>query len=166
MISPLNYVIRYLHRFSKELVILIPLLLVVLLTVNLLTPQTNFEKAKTALFNNPREPKETIALAKLLLRENNLSSAEIELENVPHNPEARKLRKLIANQKTSPQKIQSEIKFWQLQIAKFPNSRDAYLKLAVLNWRLYRNFEAKKYLSKALAIDPNLAFVLPLLEEQ
>lgn len=166
MVSPLNYVIRYLRRFAKELVILIPLLLVVLLTVNLLTPRTPFEKAKTAVLTNPGEPKETVVLAKLFLRENNLNSAEVELRNVPHDPEAQKLNKLIANQKTSPQKIQSEIKFWQLQIAKFPSSRDAYLKLAVLNWRLYRNFEAKKYLSKALAIDPNLTFVLPLLEEQ
>lgn len=165
MVSLLNYVIRYLRRFSKELVILIPLLLVVLLTVNFLTPRTPFEKAKTAIFNNPGSTKKTLALAKLLLRENNLNSAEVELEKVPHDPEARKLLKAITNQKTSPPKIQAEIKFWQLQIARFPNSRDAYLKLAYLNWRLYRNFEAKKYLSKALAIDPNLTFVLPLLEE-
>lgn len=166
MVLSLNYAIRYLCRFAKELVVLVPFLLVVLLFVNFLTPRTSFEKAKTAVFNNPKSSKETLDLAKLFLRENNLNSAEVELEKVPHDPEARKLSKLIANQKTSPQKIQSEIKFWQLQIAKFPNSRDAYLKLAVLNWRLYRNFEAKKHLSKALAIDPNLTFFLPHLEKE
>ena len=51
--------------------------------------------------------------------------------------------------------INSKIVFWQSAIDRFPNYRDAYFKLAVLNYRLKNYDKAKEYLNKALKIDPN-----------
>lgn len=53
------------------------------------------------------------------------------------------------------EKIQKEIVFWQKTEEDFPGYRDGYLKLAILNWKIYQNDEAQKFLNKALEIDPN-----------
>ena len=52
-------------------------------------------------------------------------------------------------------KIKEEINLWQERIETHPGFRDAYLKLAVLNWQIDENAETKKYLDKVLEIDPN-----------
>lgn len=52
-------------------------------------------------------------------------------------------------------KIQQQISSWENITREFPGFRDAYLKLAVLNLKLSRAEEAKKYLDKVLAVDPN-----------
>ncbi|MEK7573658.1 MAG: tetratricopeptide repeat protein [Patescibacteria group bacterium] len=52
-------------------------------------------------------------------------------------------------------KIESEIKLWQSAAERFPNYRDAYFQLAVLNYRLRKYDNAREYLKKALKLDPN-----------
>lgn len=53
------------------------------------------------------------------------------------------------------EKIIKELEFWQSFIAEHKDYRDAYLQLAILEYRL-RNFDnAKFYLDKSLSIDPN-----------
>lgn len=52
-------------------------------------------------------------------------------------------------------KIEKEIKFWQSAIDRFPNYRDAYFELAILNYRLRKLDVSRKYLDKALKLDPN-----------
>ncbi|MEK7559043.1 MAG: tetratricopeptide repeat protein [Patescibacteria group bacterium] len=52
-------------------------------------------------------------------------------------------------------KIESEIKLWQSAIERFPNYRDAYFKLAALNYQLRKFDKAREYLDKALKLDPN-----------
>lgn len=55
------------------------------------------------------------------------------------------------------QQILSEIKYWQQVSRQYKGFRDAYFKLAVLEYQL-RDFErSKRYLDKALAIDPNFS---------
>lgn len=53
------------------------------------------------------------------------------------------------------EKIQAEISLWENVASKFKNSREAYYKLAVLNYELGDIDKAKFYLSKSLYIDPN-----------
>lgn len=53
------------------------------------------------------------------------------------------------------EKIQKEILFWQKTTEDLPGYRDGYLKLAILNWKIYQNDEAQKFLNKALEVDPN-----------
>lgn len=51
--------------------------------------------------------------------------------------------------------IGKEIKFWQSAVDRFPNYRDAYFKLALLNYQLKNFDKAKGYLNKTLKLDPN-----------
>lgn len=59
------------------------------------------------------------------------------------------------SQSQEREEIQKEILLWQKTVEDFPGYRDAYLKLAILNWKLNRNFETQKLLNQALEIDPN-----------
>ncbi len=52
-------------------------------------------------------------------------------------------------------KIQKEIKFWDSVTQKYPNYRDAYFKLAILNYQLKNFGKSREYLEKVLRIDPN-----------
>ncbi len=52
-------------------------------------------------------------------------------------------------------KIESEIKLWEKISQKFPEYKDAYFQLAVLNYKLGNIEPAKYYVEKALFIDPN-----------
>lgn len=52
-------------------------------------------------------------------------------------------------------KIYEEILFWDKISKKFPNYRDAYLKLSALFWEVNLNDQAKFYLDEAKKIDPN-----------
>lgn len=52
-------------------------------------------------------------------------------------------------------RIGKEIKFWQSSVDRFPNYRDAYFELAVLNYKLKKLDTSRKYLDKALKLDPN-----------
>ncbi|MEK7565745.1 MAG: hypothetical protein AAB506_01715 [Patescibacteria group bacterium] len=51
--------------------------------------------------------------------------------------------------------VSQEIGKYEEMVNKYPGYRDAYIKLAILNWKIYKNDEAKRYLEMALAIDPN-----------
>ena len=52
-------------------------------------------------------------------------------------------------------KIEKEVTFWDSVVQKYPNYRDAYFKLAVLNYQLKNFGKSREYLGKVLRIDPN-----------
>lgn len=52
-------------------------------------------------------------------------------------------------------KIGKEIAFWQSTVDRFPNYRDAYFELALLNYQLKNFGKAREYLSKTFKLDPN-----------
>ena len=56
---------------------------------------------------------------------------------------------------SNDKKIQEEILFWENISKKFPNYRDAYLKLSVLSWKIHLDDRANFYLDEAKKIDPN-----------
>mgnify|MGYP001615179234 CR=1 FL=1 len=51
--------------------------------------------------------------------------------------------------------IEAEIKQWEEVVAKTPTSRDGYLKLATLYWKLRQDDKSKAALERAKEIDPN-----------
>ena len=133
----------YLSRLAQELQIIFPFFLLVILFFNILIPKSQFDQAK--------ETKNHLFLAQQLFVTNQFVPAEKEamLAN-----DLELLRK-IQNIKNQPDEVERQILFWQKVVDQFPNYRDAYIKLAILNWKLYRPFDARKYLDKALEIDPN-----------
>lgn len=52
-------------------------------------------------------------------------------------------------------KVLNELVFWQKEIGERPNYRDAYFKLALLNYQLKDFDKANEYLKKTLSLDPN-----------
>jgi len=52
-------------------------------------------------------------------------------------------------------KIEDQITFWQSVSGKYPNYRDGYFELALLNYRLKKLDKTQEYLNKALKVDPN-----------
>mgnify|MGYP001574656610 CR=1 FL=1 len=52
-------------------------------------------------------------------------------------------------------RIGKEIKFWQSAVDRFPNYRDAYFELALLNYQLKNFNKAQEYLNETLKLDPN-----------
>ena len=61
----------------------------------------------------------------------------------------------LQNVKKERERIVSEINHWGKVVSKYSDYRDAYFKLAVLEYQLGDNEKSKKYLEKALKLDPN-----------
>jgi tetratricopeptide (TPR) repeat protein len=53
------------------------------------------------------------------------------------------------------QKIQQQISFWQENIRKYPDYRDGYFQLALLEYQLGDIQSAQSYLNKVESLDPN-----------
>lgn len=156
---------RYLRRLSNEIVIFIPAAVLILTLYNILQSHTLFEQTKNKAAERPRDLKSKLILSRLLYQNNNLDTSEIELEKIlsssKYDPDtklkATKLLEKIKAEKNAPGEIRGEINRWQKLNLNYPNSRDINLKLAFLNWKIYRVFEAKKLLTKAEMLDPNNA---------
>lgn len=52
-------------------------------------------------------------------------------------------------------KLTDEVKKWQAAIVKYPDYRDGYFKLALLEYQLRNKKEAIGYINKTLQLDPN-----------
>lgn len=63
------------------------------------------------------------------------------------------------------QSLETQVAKWQEVIAKRADFRDAYFELAILTYRLNRLAEAKYYLAKTLALDPNFKPAIELEKE-
>ena len=63
----------------------------------------------------------------------------------------------IRNQKIEREResIEREIKFWESVVREYSGYRDAYFKLAVLNYRIKNIKESRENLKKTLEIDPS-----------
>lgn len=148
--------------FYNLILILLVLFVLFVLGVNYLYPRSSFEKAKINLFLRPYEAKSYTALADLYLEFNDYAAAKRELKTAmffakggEEAAEAtRKLLDIERNERTR-EEIEREISKWETVISEKHNYRDAYFRLAVLNYQIYKNEKALQYLDKAMALDPN-----------
>jgi tetratricopeptide (TPR) repeat protein len=62
---------------------------------------------------------------------------------------------LLEKVKNEPNIIEREIAFWQEVITRKKDYRDAYLRLAVLNYQINQEEESRAFLQMALRLDPN-----------
>lgn len=118
-----------------------------------------FDQQKKEVLKNPFRPEPHFQLAQLYLENNNLESAKKELLLAlnldPDYQKAKDLEKEIENQEKGPQRIKAEIQEWEKVLEEKPDYRDAYLQIAVLNWQIYKETEAREAVNKALELDPN-----------
>lgn len=52
-------------------------------------------------------------------------------------------------------RIQEEVGFWEQVVEKYPDYRDAYFKIALLEYQLGSTVKSKEFLQKTLLLDPN-----------
>lgn len=134
---------RYLARLIKELRIIAPILLIIVLAINFSASKSEFQVAKEQLLTKDDQETKIFITDKLL-----------------ENNQIKEVRQILGENATreieiQPNIVQANITNWQELANNFPNYRDADLKLAILNWKIYRMFDAKKYLELALGVDPN-----------
>lgn len=141
----------YFSRLAKELLVLLPISLLIILLGNLLQPQSQFDIVKGNVLNNPNDPEAHAFLAQQFLVTNQFAQAQTEAQ-LTNNEE---LLQKIQDINRQPEEVRDETTRLQEIMNQLPNYRDGYLRLAILNWKLYRPFVAQKYLQKALEIDPN-----------
>ena len=126
-------------------------LFLIVFSINIFIPKTSFEKIKENILINPRDEASHKILARMFFEINNFETAEKEFNSEE-----------IILAKAEPDKIKKQILYWQKLAEEIPGYRDAYIQLSLLNKRLYRDFDARKFLEKALEIDPNNSTVLTL----
>ncbi len=140
----------YHSRLTSELRFLLPAIFLLILLINLAS-KSSFDVAKDRVLDDPSNPALHLALGDLLLKDNQLTNAFDEFNKGRDYSRQAEVLRLQAE----PEDLQNQIIFWQKVTEQFPAFRDAYLKLAILNYKLRRSFDAKKFLDKALEIDPN-----------
>lgn len=133
-----------------------------IIAINYLYPTDSLEKARINLFLRPYEARSYINFADLYLQFNDYPSAKRELKTAIYfskNPQdaqeaTEKLLEIERNER-SREEIESEIIKWERIISEKHNYRDAYFRLAVLNYQTFKNDKARQYLEKAMVLDPN-----------
>jgi tetratricopeptide (TPR) repeat protein len=150
-------------RLLKDIILVLLVLFVLfVLGFNYLYPQTSFEKAKINLFLKPFAARSYIDLADLYIEYNDYTAAKRELKTAvffaKNNDEANDATKKLLDlerDERSREDIEREIIKWEKVISEKHNYRDAYFRLAVLNYQIFKNEAARQYLDKAMALDPN-----------
>ncbi len=152
----------YTSRLSSELRILLPVLFLSLILANFILGRDNFETNKLRILQNPKDSMARLSLAQDFLKTNQVTEAKSELETINRlqpqitaNLEYQLVWEKITKTEAAPGEIKTQIIFWEKVVSKLPGYRDAYLKLAILNWRINNLFAAQRFLQKSLAIDPN-----------
>lgn len=149
----------YFSRLVKELLVILPIGLLFVLLANLLAPKSQFDIAKQNVLT-ATDPGSHAFLVQQFFVTNQFAQAETEAR-LTHNPD---LLQQVQEIKKQPEEVKKEVVSLQKIVDQFPNYRDAYIKLAILNWKLYRPFDTQKYLEKALEVDPNSEVASKMLE--
>lgn len=144
---------RYFLRLSREITIISPALIIFLIALNLNFPKSSFEKLKENVQINPADFASHLLLAGQFISVNQYSLAQKEIGQ-PRGKNVEKIKE-IEELIHHPAKVKQEIFFWKNSLNQYPSHRDAHIKLAILNWKLYRNFDATKNLLLAKSLDPN-----------
>lgn len=163
---------KYIFRLTSELLFFLPLFLITVIFTNLFIEKSTFQSAKENILLNKNPGDSHAELGKQFLQSNQIDLAKLEFDT--------------ALSLTQSPKVRSEIQLYQLQINKIgreprkivdeiihlqkfadmnPDYRDAYLQMAIFNWKLQRNFAALKNIESVLEIDPNNKTARRLLEQ-
>jgi len=128
--------------------------LIFLIVCSLTLPKNRFQQAKEQLVQNPLDFQAHLVLAEEFLKNNQFKKAEKELLAAQ---ESGLLAEELWQKKhqSDPEDIQKLVAGWEKIIAEKPGYRDAYLQLAKLCYQIYEDEKAKKYLQKAIELDPN-----------
>jgi thioredoxin-like negative regulator of GroEL len=127
-------------------------------------PSSEAQTLKQQLLKNPQDLKTQLRLTEFFLTNHQFTEAEKMLLLMEGNQKNNSQVLVLRQQKnlSDPEDIKKLITFWEKIVAEKPNYRDAYLQLAVLQYKVWQNEKAEKYLKKALIVDPNFEASLQL----
>ncbi|MBI3385245.1 hypothetical protein HY030_03590 [Candidatus Gottesmanbacteria bacterium] len=138
----------------------LPLVVITLyLLFSLFSPASDFERAKLAVLNNPKDAQAHLALSQIFKKNYDFEKASQEAlaasSLAPYDEEIKtEIGSLIAL-KTKPNQLQNELNFWQKISWQEPKFRDAFLQKAVFEYQLKNTPAAYADLQKTLELDPN-----------
>ena len=137
--------------------VVLAILFIGLLSYNLYpTPLSTFDKAKNEVLERQDDANAKENLAKIYLENNDWTTAEEIVNRIIRNSEqSQEIKNKIEFQKNEPERIKNEIIKWDKIVFDYPNFRDGFLKLAVLNWQIYNQDLSRWYWQKAFELDPN-----------
>lgn len=140
-------------------------LFLLLLIISFLYPFSPSQKIKQQLLANPDDFENHLQLAEIFLQNHQFKQAGKTLllaqEIKKQRPDLVKqtdlsLEKLWQEkQENDPQDIKKLIILWEEIVTQKPDYRDGFLQLAILNYKIFENEKAGKFLKKALIVDPN-----------
>ena len=116
--------------------------------------------AASNLLKNPNNPLLHLRLGEIFWQRNNFKEAREEFQLAAFFSQKEENVLGAATQafekaKEAPEKLSGEISFWEEVVKEKPDYRDAYLRLAVLNYQLKKKEAAREYLRKVKEEDPN-----------
>jgi len=139
-------------------------LLTIIILIQLI-PSSGLEKHLIEVGQDPWSIKKRLYLSKQLFNSGQAGLAKKEIDKI----ESSWILKLVLNLRPSlkkqlqqtksfvyqPEKIKTEISYWQKVLENKPGYLDAFLRLAVLNYQLKNYLQAENYLKQAQQLDPN-----------
>ena len=141
-------------RFSKLFISSGIIIILILIILSLFLPKNQLQLLKENLLRNPEQREMKLKMIESLLRENQFQAGEEILKSIPQ--ENGGLNQLWQEKNyADPEDVKELIKVWEEIIKDKPQYRDAYLQLAILNYKINKKENALKNLQKALEIDPN-----------
>ncbi len=131
------------------------IIIFLLIILSLFLPKTEPQFLKDNLLRNPENMEVKLKNIEALLEENQFQTSEEILKSISQDQNG-KLNQLWQEKHYSdPEDIKELIKAWEEIIENKPQYRDAYLQLAILNYKINKKGKAQDNLNKALEIDPN-----------
>ncbi len=141
-------------RFSKWFIPSGIIIFFILIILSLSLPKNQLQLLKESLLRNPEQKEMKLKMIENLLKENQFQASEEILKSIPQENES--LNQLWQKKNyADPEDVRELIKVWEEIIKDKPQYRDAYLQLAILNYKINEKGNALENLQKALEIDPN-----------
>jgi len=142
-------------RFAKYIAPLGVIIIFFLIILSLFLPKTALQSLKENLLKNPNNTEIKIKNIEALLKENQFQASEEILKSISQDQNGSLNQLWQKKHYSDPEDIKELIKAWEKITKDKPQYRDAYLQLAILNYKIKEKQKSKNNLNKALEIDPN-----------
>lgn len=178
-----RWLIRTVNMFKNLFIPLLCCLLIIVLVTNLWPQEQNmFDFWREKLAIESTDPTAHFELAKIYESKNDFERAEEEIVRALEDriivvgseikegkieigiEEIRKILEKVREAKAEPGKIEAEILELKKVADSYPNYRDVYIRLSILEWKLFKTDEARRYLEIAERLDPNHGTIISLKE--
>ena len=142
-------------RILKHVVVSGVIIIFLLVILSIFLPKTELQSLKENLLKNPNNAEIKLKNIEALLKENQFQASEEILKSISQDQNGDLNQLWQEKHYSDPEDIKELIKAWEKIIEDKPLYRDAYLQLAILNYKIKEVQKAKDNLNKALEIDPN-----------